>query len=270
MVRTYGKLFVVKNWKKYLVIIILVCIQCRVFQNNIVSYEMITGNMYHPSICDYIVDFMKGTLPFNLTAEYVFNIPPIWSLYLIYFFVVIGRSVSQCQDSFERQLLLRCSFRKRWWMYQNLVIWMETAGYLAVTWFTFFVYGVCSGAELTGINLKLQMELNGLDLSDFGALKLTAAFVVMPLLIMLAAAYLQYVVSIAANAVIGIIIPVVLLISSVFYMNPLLLFNYLMLERDERLLAGGTHMWTGILVSLLVMAASYLAGRKMIEKKDLY
>ena len=50
---------------------------------------------------------------------------------------------NQTARNYEMQITLRCVSRARWWRYQNLMLWMETAGYLLVTGLAFLLYGGC-------------------------------------------------------------------------------------------------------------------------------
>lgn len=173
MAKIYGKLFLLRNWKKYIIVVLLILVQCKLFQNDVVTFGKIAQKTYDISVGDYIANFFKGNLPYTmLKGDVPFNIPAIWSLYLIYYFAVIARSVSQVSQRHEQQLMLRCVTRKKWWGYQNLMMWMETAGYLAVTYLTFLIYGILSGAKVFGMNRELQSQLNGVDISKINGVEI--------------------------------------------------------------------------------------------------
>lgn len=271
MWKTYGKLFLIQNWKKYIIVVLLIVVQCRFFQSNVEVFSRIANKTYEISISDYIADFYRGTAPFAIHgSNETFNIPPIWSLYFIYFFAVISRFISRSFHKYESQLMLRCVTRKKWWRYQSLGIATEIMGYLMVTFLTFFLYAFFTGATVWGLDVGQQVWYSGIDLSQFSGLEFAANTVLISFFVMMALAYLQYVISIKGNVVIGMIVPVIILISSVFYKNPLLLCNYLMLIRGKKLMPGGMNIWIGVLICVLIVGFMYLLGRKLIEKKDLY
>lgn len=270
MVKTYGRLFLARSWKKYMVVVLLVVLQCILIQNRADSMAAITHKPYELSVSTYIAAFYSGSLPFNKMAQQPFNIPPVWSAYFLYFFGIIARTAAHMYQEQDRQLLLRCVTRKRWWNYQNLLLWMEAAGYVAVTYVAFFLFALCTGTKIGGIKGHLLLDLTGLDLRGTGVGWFLLHTVVVPFLVMLAMAYVQYVISLAGNVIIGLIIPVVLLVASAFTLHPLLLGNYMMLMRDRASLPGGVSAWAGILAGIVIMAAMYGAGRLLIKKKDLF
>lgn len=259
------------KWKKYIVVILLVVVQCHFFRMNMNLRMEQTGTVYQITIGDYIADFYKGTFPYaGFQSQEPFNIPPIWSLFLFYFFAVFSHLYSQMFRQSEYQYVLRKQTRRRWWNSQNLEILSETFRYLAAAYLTFAAYGMCTGAKLTGINEKMQLEWNGLNLTGMSGMELLRDTLVISVFVMLALGYIQYVVSIIANAIVGIIVPVVVLVSSVFCMNPFLLGNYLMLMRGNVRMDGGVHTGVGILLSVILIFITYFVGEKIIQKKDLF
>lgn len=261
----------VKNWKKYIVVVVVIYIQCEVFRNGAEAYYRIMNQVCKISLGDYIVDFYKGTIPYTRTSQTMpFNIPGLWSLYFMYFFAIVGQSVNKMFQSNGYQSAMRHLTRKRWFMHQNYIIWKETFLYLAVTYVTFFLYSLFHGSDMAGADIELQENLNGIDLSVFGGLELVINTVVVPFVVMLGMAYVQYAASLSVNVITGILVSVVILVGSVFHASPLLIGNYLMLMRDEKMLAGGNHAVIGILICIAVIVLSFLAGNKMMGKKDIF
>lgn len=259
------------KWKKYIVVILLVVVQCHFFRMNMNSCMERLATTYQLTVGDYIADFYKGTFPYaGFQSQEPFNIPPIWSLFLFYFFAVFSHLYSQMFRQSEYQYVLRKRTRKQWWNCQNLMILAETIRYLATAYLTFIVYGLCTGAKFTGINAKMQLEWNGLDLSGMSNMEFVRDTLVISVFVMLALGYIQYVVSIIGNAMIGMVVSVVILVSSVFCMNPLLPGNYLMLIRGNARMDGGVHTSIGIVLSILLILAAYFAGKRIIQKKDLF
>lgn len=252
-----------KKWKKYIITVLLVVVQCRFFQKNIVQDTV--------SVVDYLVYFYRGTLPYTMTGrEIPFNIPGIWSFYFMYFFALNSRTVSGMFQISEYQLAVRYRTRKRWFLHQNAILCEETAKYVGVSYAAFFLYGIFAGASGFGVNPAVQMRLGGPDVSGFHPAELAVYTVVLPAAVLLMTAYLQYAVSVGTNAVIGMIVNVALLVSSVFQMHPLLAGNYLMLMRSEKLLPGGTNPFAGMALCAGVMILSVLIGKRVSEKKDLF
>lgn len=269
MAKLYARLFWKRSWKKYIPVVILILIQCHTFRNIVRGYESYMKIQMDVSIGDYIAYFYKGEIPYTIRGGHeTFNIPPIWSLYYIYFFAVIGHSISRIAGKYEIQITLRCVSRVKWWRYQNMMLWLETAGYLMTTFLAFGLYGICTGTKPGLFHQNVQLECGGIDLAGYQTIDFLMVVIVLPFFVMTAAAYIQYTVSIKGNALIGILVSVVILVGSVFHKNPLLIFNALMLIRQAGVMENGMKPFVEIVICGAVIVIMSLFMKKMIEKKD--
>ena len=76
--------------KKYFIVILLIIIECRFFQRSAEQWMQFHDTEYCLTIGDYVINFFKGSFPYTMTGRVeAFNIPPILSMYLIYYFVLI-------------------------------------------------------------------------------------------------------------------------------------------------------------------------------------
>ena len=229
----------------YLVPLCIVLISCRFFQINIQALEQMRGEEIGLSVADYVVEFYKGELPYERSAQQPFNIPALWSLYFIYFFAVTGKRISSSFSKYQQQILLRKKTRGHWWMSCMGGVFLESAVFLAVSLLGFLIFGFFSGAEINGINTELQWEYNGLMLEGI-------------------------VLSVKVNAVAGFIVPVAVLVSSVFLRSPILIFNHLMLLRYERFAGSGVNATQCLAVCIPLTAVMLYTGGRIIKKKDFF
>lgn len=270
MWKIQGRTFLQQCWKKYLFPVLLILIQCVMFERSLDSLGEITGRGYELHISDYIAEFFMGMLPYTPGTDSWFNIPGIWSLYYIYFFILMGRTFSSLSAKYEQQMILRCVTRKKWWMEQNFKLFLETAGYHMVSALAFLGYGLCRGAKRSGIGGRLWQDYRGIDLSGFTALRVVGSTVVISFFVMLALAYLQYVISLRGNVIVGMILSIVLLTASVFYRHPFLPGNYIMLLRQEQVMGEGVLLMKGILISAGAILILTFAAKSLMAKKDLF
>ena len=213
------KIFFKESWKKYGFVFLLVLVQCVGFRNLIQQYNTVNGQEWKLHFWDYVICFFQGTVPYTQSeGKETFNIPPYWSLYLIYFVLLIGKLTGQLSKKYEQQMLLRLKSRKQWWMESHLKILLECMGYLAVTAIAFLVFSFCTKSAVKGINLELLKDYLGLEINknNFRIFSMVLVFFVA----LLALTYIQYIVSLAINAVTGILVSIVILISSVYQIHP--------------------------------------------------
>lgn len=271
MWKVQGRIFLREIWKKYLLVVILILAQCMIFQRNAGDFGAMTGQEYELHVMDYFICFLEGTMPYTMVkGKQPFNIPPFWSLYFIYFILVIGRAASRVSNKYEQQMILKCRSRLIWWRERNIEIWMETAGYVLVTVLVFFLYGIGTGAEVEGINTVFYQQYAGLDIQALGGQTGIILICFSSFFVMLALAYIQYVAAMAVNNVIGIVVPVVILVSSVYHLHPLLIGNYMMLVRQELLLPQGIHVGIQLGISGAVILVMIFTGYGILKRKDLF
>ena len=96
-------------------------------------------------------------------------------------------------------------------------------GYLAATAIAFLVFSFCKKSAVEGINLELLKDYLGLEINknNFRIFSMVLVFFVA----LLALTYIQYIVSLVINAVTGILVSIVILISSVYQIHPFLIGN---------------------------------------------
>ena len=86
MWKVHLKIFFKESWKKYGFVFLLVLVQCVGFRNLIQQYNTVNGQEWKLHFWDYVICFFQGTVPYAQSeGKETFNIPPYWSLYLIYF-----------------------------------------------------------------------------------------------------------------------------------------------------------------------------------------
>lgn len=263
------KIFFKESWKKYGFVFLLVLVQCVGFHNLIQQYNTVNGQEWKLHFWDYVICFFQGTVPYTLSeGKETFNIPPYWSLYLIYFVLLIGKLTGQLSKKYEQQMLLRLKNRKQWWMEMHLKIWLECIGYLLVTAATFLIYAFCTKSAIEGINLKVLQDCLGLEINEKN-LRIFSMVIVF-FLALLALAYIQYIVSLAINAVIGILFSIVILVSSVYQIHPFLIGNYFMCIRQMMFAMDDVGFLTQGAVSVGINFFMAVIGYQILKRKDLF
>lgn len=267
MWKVHLKIFLHESWKKYMIVVAVIFAQCAGTYNLIKQSDMMMGSEVKIHLTDYIAYFFQGTTPYTITGgEETFNIPPYWSLYMFYFVLLIGRMTGQFSNKYEQQMLLRGVTRTRWWLEINLEIWLECAGYLIVTVLTFVIFSICTGSGFTGVTATALQDYLGIGFvrGNRGGMVVVFFFSLLSLI------YIQQVISMAVNAIVGIVVSIALLVASVFHIHPLLIGNYLMGIRQEMMYADGWGIVEQTAVSVGIILFVAIASYQITKKKDLF
>lgn len=89
-------------------------------------------------------------------------------------------------------------------------------------------------------------------------------------LALLALAYIQYIVSLAINAVIGILFSIVILVSSVYQIHPFLIGNYFMEIRQIMFVMDDVGFLIQGAVSVGIIFFMVVIGYQILKRKDLF
>lgn len=270
MWKVHLKLFLRECGKKYSFVFVVIIAQCIGLHNLIQQYSLIENREWNLHLADYVVYFFQGTIPYMMSgSEEAFNIPPYWSLYLIYFILLIGKMTGQFSKKYEQQMLLRIESRKRWWLEINFKIVLECAGYLVATGICFLIFSLCTRTQIRGINIEVLREYLGIEVIEKKRVE-TILIGIIFFLALLAFAYIQQVVSMVTNAVVGILISVAVLVTSVYQIHPFLIGNYLMEIRQEMFYMEGINAEVQGAVNAVLILIMVIIGYQILKRKDLF
>lgn len=271
MFKLYTALYSHGWWRRYIPVVLLVCIQCALFQQQVNSWTMVFGADYEVSVSDCVINFFWGLAPYQSGSEDVFSIPPVWSLYLLYFIALLAFMVDRLDKRFTMQIILRKQSRHWWCKFQSYVICMETFMYVGATVIGFLVYMIVRRLSLFAPTDFIQKEFIGVCIDNYDNTNGILVRVIVALIfVLLLFAFLQTLVAHALNLITGVIVSIVLLVLSVFWMNPILPGNYLMLIRYKEQIENGMSLELGIVISSLVIVISVFADQMINKKKDLF
>lgn len=236
------------------------------------AYQM-SGNG-HPvtdTLGNTMMSIFQGMQEFSLTIDRQFRFPAVWMLmYLVLAYFTLYYPYHDLEDS-GRNLLLRSGGRYLWWI--SKCIWN------IVTVLLFFLTGwlvIAVFCLLRGVPLSMEISENityFLDMrwSQFWLYpeKLTMELLLLPVLVMLALNLMQMTLSLFIRPIFSFMVTGMVLLASAYYQTHLLIGNYAMPIRSNRLLLHGINPLYGIGYSLGVIAAAFLVGMIRFKKYDI-
>lgn len=262
------------NWKKvctnkrFLLLILLVVLQCVIFQKRIYGYMQVTGEKLIPSVGDYFFEFYKGVTPYqNENVKSAFRIPGIWSAYYIYLHYMIGMTIHQfLHDS--QQWVVRWGSRRRSWRQLCKRVIIESMMYYLVTDILLLTFCLCNQVQLEYPHQELQNKINGVDISEISGIEVGCMMLIIPVLITCVLACIQVVVSLLSNTIFGIVCIVCTLVCSVFGDFPLIIGKYLMAIRNVSYLNNGYKIAYIVVFCMVIRLLCDGIGKRIIEKTD--
>lgn len=271
MFKLYASLYARGWWKRYIPVLVLVFIQCALFQQQVNSWGTVSGNDCAVSLCDCVADFFRGVAPYQPGSEEVFSIPPVWSLYLLYFFALTAFMTERVDKRFTMQIILRKQSRRWWCGFQSYAVCVETFLYVTATAAGFLLYMLVMRLRFFASSAYVQNDFIGIRSENYdNAYEMPVTVILSLIFVLLLSAFFQTVIAHMLNLITGVVVSIVLLVLSVFWMNPVLPGNYLMLIRYKEHTENGVSLETGIVISLLVIGISIFADQMINKNKDLF
>ena len=99
---------------------------------------------------------------------------------------------------------------------------------------------------------------------------LTAAILLMPPLMMIALCLVQMAVSLFIRPIFSYVLTVAIMLSSAYYLSPLLPGNYAMPVRSAEMIEGGVTLRSGCATCVLLIALSVLTGMIRFRRYDIF
>lgn len=253
-----------KKKVKYVPLVLIIVVSCLYFYKRVDNKAALT-------IGDYIINFFKGEIPYAMTSkEKPFDIPALWTSYIMYFLLITSRKISSFFTREEYQKVIRLQTRKRVHMYHISSLFQETFAYWMLTYVIFLLFALCSNARFVLPDSAIQLKYSGIVISNLSAVTLGIYLIILPFVILVSISFLQYAITLLTSTIISFVLIVVLLVVSVFCFHPLLFGNYLMIIRHEAFLSNGARWEMGSFISLIIIVISFQFSYLNLRKKDLF
>lgn len=215
----------------------------------------------------YLTYIMQGMSEYIKTETSVFQLPVCWLLFHAYlFFLLCFYPVNDLIGSGQRILVLSES-RNKWWY--SKICWgiLTVIGYYSLFYFSLLGMSLLEGAPSKGIG-GIYKYL-GINLHLISPGKFILVWIFMPLLFSIAIGLLQMLIGIFLKPVAAYGTTILILIASVYWLNPLMIGNYAMLLRNQPFAENGVAPGIGIVLCIMISLFSIIAGKVVIEKKDI-
>lgn len=215
----------------------------------------------------YLTYLMQGMPEYIKTETGTFQLPVCWLLFHAYlFFLLCFYPVHDLTGSGQRILVLSES-RSKWWYSKICWCVLNVIGYYVLFYVTLSVMSRAEGVPgrgTDGIYRCLGIDLHLLSFGNF-----IFIWIVMPILFSVSIGLLQMLIGIFFKPTAAYGISILILIVSVYWLNPLLTGNYAMLLRNQPFAENGVSAYTGMVLCIMISLFSAIAGKAVIEKKDI-
>ena len=267
------KIGFIRDFYKFFLLIIITLAGCIWFDGILSSNIHANVINDNHSIINIYAFFFKGCAPRNANEQKVFELPIIWLLFQSYLMFILGRyPYSEMNDNHGAFVLIKGKNKKCWYLSKCIWNGITVLSYYICSYGTIFIYGIIKGYS---INCKFATPIDDIALKSFvvpiekiHTPGIIALFLI-PIIASFSLANIQLMVSTVASSVIGFVSSIIILVSSAFYMNVLLIGNMTMWGRFEYFLDGNIKPVIGIVIAFSFGLISVIIGMNIFLHKDI-
>lgn len=232
------------------------------FDNNVRMANR-SGFSISPSYADFFLYVYGGMKEYIPSPTNLFRFPIVWILWFVFLlFSTLNYPYNDLQ-SFGQQILVRTKGRFLWWVSKcgwNVLASGVFHGIIALAGLLLCLQ---TGVRLSGgVNTQLLQVNFQIDSEQLvsKAVSLPLFVFLLPLLLSAGLNLLQMTLSLFLKPLFSFLAMAVLLVSSAYLLSPLVVGNYAMLVRSDRVISNGVSPAVGLAVSIALIAGSFLVG----------
>lgn len=260
---------ILSEWKKYVFLVVFVVLWCMRIRLGKRSIELLYSAQIGLSAGDYLLLIFRGMPVIHLSLDNIF-IPDInWIILYLYLAFIVSYYPTKDLHGFGQFMLIRSKKRKYWWMSKCLWNVASVVLYHISIFITVMLFSIFAGDFSWDIQPNVLLYF-GLDITNLNIFSTIGLFFVIPLVTSISVSLLQMAVSVIINPVMGVILVMVMYISSIYYCAFWLLGNYLMPVRNRALdPLEGIGSFNGIVLNGILLSLAVFAGYFCFSKKDI-
>lgn len=261
----------IRNWYKFLIVILIAYISTNLFHLRLERLNEPGLICSEGTVMDYIMYSMEGLPVYKFDPYSSFYVPIYWFVFQIWISYIVAYYPENNFRSCGKNIFLASKSRVKWWLSKCLWCVINVVVYFIVYYVAVTVFSYIKGAELSfnftenimsicyGDNLKYLYNREALFL-----------VLVLPCVTTIAISIFQILLAFLFTPVISFAMICGLYVISTYYTNELLIGSYTMWLRSSYVNIEGVNPEIGLLISLLLVFGSVLAGCIKFDRKDVF
>ncbi|MGN0317229.1 MAG: hypothetical protein ACI4E1_04745 [Lachnospira sp.] len=217
------------------------------------------------SYLECLLYFFKGDKPYIISEKEIIELPYTFLFINLFLAYLIGDYISRDIERFGMQILLRCVSKINWWIARCVWAFCAVIAYYAAMFAGIFIVWITAAGfkgDLFSIRSDELSRFIGVSIEQLSLDKVLLFLIVM-ILTSVATSFIQLVITFCSSSIYGFMYVVSVNIMSCYYTTGWFTGNYQMIRRSEYI---STHF--GLIINLLLIMASFIAGVIMIKRKD--
>ena len=232
---------------------------------NVIKADIMLGyDDMSAGIAEYILMFNGGT------GGNMKLVPILLIAFIMYISVVAVEDCHNGPGYSDTAEVIRCG-RRKWWLKRCLYSVADIITYIFTIAVVFLcaAHGKWSTGELAGKMIVSYFDKD-IEYIYLGNLRFVVSGILTPMLMIIGIVLIVKALAVAVGSVISVISSCILMILAVWFCNPLIPGDYIMLMKHTFYIGKlGTNEVMGIIYSIFIMIIAFVGGSVFMSKKDI-
>lgn len=256
------------RWKLYLVVIAVSAVMTAFFYASIKKYtfNVPVGEI---SFIDALLYMFRGMKEYQPEFREAFDVSEAYLIWNILLAVIIGDYPTKELASTGKIHLIRMRKRRIWWCGKCVWNMLAVFVFYGCIYLGILIGTLYGGGNILSVNENLFFRTFSMNLTGQSTKNVILQVLLLPVFSSMAISFLQMVVSISSNDILGYICTMIVCGLSAYYMKWFMPGNGSMVHRFAVVNPDGIGLVKPMSAYLLIMIASFLAGCYYFENKDI-
>lgn len=256
------------RWKLYLVAIVISTVMTVFFYASIKKYtfNVLVGET---SFIDALLYMFRGMKEYRPEFREAFDVSDAYLIWNVLLAVIIGDYPTKELVSTGKNHLIRMGKRNIWWCGKCVWNMLAVFVFYGCIYLGILIGTLYEGGKILSVNENVFFRIFSINLTDQSTKNIILQVLLLPVFSSMAISFLQMVVSISSNNILGYICTMIVCGLSAYYMKWFMPGNGSMVYRFVVVNLDGIGLIKPISAYLLIMIVSFLAGCYYFENKDI-
>lgn len=256
---------ILRKFYVYLVYSFFIVISIYFFQGKLHSYEI---DRY--SIGDCLLFLYGGAKEYIPKTGEIFEMPYLWLVNHLLIFYFTLSYMDNDLSGFGQQLIYRSGGRVIWWFSKCIWNIIMVAGFYIIGVIIVLLIGIKKAELSLDISEHISYVVDfGDQLRQNCAQKIALEILILPIIYSVTVSLLQMTLTLLFKPIFSYIVSSSICLSSAYKLSPVLLGNYSMAARNNKIINNGMSSVEGIILCTIISALSIVVGILIIRKCDI-
>lgn len=216
----------------------------------------------------YFTDLFMGMPKYVRSETSIFQLPVSWFLYYAYMFFLVNFYPVTDLYHCGMQSITASGSRIKWLISKFIWTAMNVIAYQIL--FLMILFLLSAGRGQIETSSEALWTVYGINVGGMDRLTILLIWLIVPAFTGIAISFVQMAIGICINAIAGYLFTIAVMVVSVYWLEPFLIANYLMIIRNNQISMDGVEIGIGFMLNAVCVMLSVIICCLFFRKKDIF